>query len=77
MALGPFVDTTLILTLPDEITLPTIDFISVWCVTARVNFGDVQIPGGLQVPADGDVEVPTLPPIEECQAVREPSMILL
>ena len=66
--LGSYSDRTIVLTLPDEITLNTIDWFSVWCVPFRQNFGEVAIPDDLVVP-DGDIEVPTLPPREECPVV--------
>ena len=45
-------------------------FLSVWCVPFSVNFGEVTIPTNLVVPG-GTVEIPTLPPIQECPVVRE------
>ena len=48
--LGSYRDRTIVLTLPDEITLDTIDCFSVWCVPFRINFGEVAIPDDLVVP---------------------------
>ena len=55
--LGRYSNRTIVLTLPDEITLNTIDWFSVWCVPFRQNFGEVAIPD--------DLEVPTPPPPSE------------
>lgn len=44
MPLDAFVNRTVTLTLPDDLTLFDFDFFSVWCVTASVNFGEVPIP---------------------------------
>ena len=61
-------DSTLILTLPDDRTVHNIDWLSVWCVPFRIDFGHVRIPNDLEV-GDGNVEIPTIPPVEECPAV--------
>ena len=56
------------LTLPDDRTVHNIDWFLVWCVPFEINFGEVRVPNDLDV-GDGSVEVPTLPPIEECPTV--------
>ncbi len=44
MALGATVNRTVVLTLPGDLTLFDFDFLSIWCDTADVNFGEVPIP---------------------------------
>ena len=61
-------DRTIVLTLPDEITIYDFDWFLVWCVPFSVNFGEVQIPDNPEF-VEQVVEVPTLPPIEECIGV--------
>lgn len=43
-------DKTLVLVLPNDLTIFDIDWISVWCVDFFVDFGHVNIPKGLNVP---------------------------
>ena len=49
--LGSYRNRTLVLTLPDEITVHTIDWFSVWCVPFRINFGELQIPEAIVFPS--------------------------
>ena len=42
--LSEYVNATIVVTLPDEITVHTIDWFSVWCVQFNVSFGELQIP---------------------------------
>jgi len=61
-----YVDRTITLTLPDAITIHTIDYFSVWCRPFRINFGEVVIPDNIVLPGSVVVEVPTVPPLLPC-----------
>ena len=63
-----YVDRTIVLTLPDEITIHDFDWFLIWCVPFRINFGEVRIPDNIEL-VEQIVEFPTLPPIVECTMV--------
>ena len=65
--LGSYTDRTLILTLPNEITVHTIDWFSVWCVPFRISFEEISIPNVIEL--EPEVEIPTLEPILTCPVV--------
>ena len=72
--LSAYTNATIVITLPDEITIHTIDWFSVWCVSVNVSFGELQVPGDLPTFAPTTTiptmpPVPTLPPVEECPTV--------
>ena len=41
---------TIVITLPDDVTVYDIDYLSVWCEEYSVNFADLAIPKNLNVP---------------------------
>ena len=50
--LSEYVNATIVITLPNEITVHTIDWFSVWCVEFNVSFGELQIPDEIQFQAE-------------------------
>ena len=63
-ALGAYRNRTLVLTLPDEITIHTFDWFSVWCVPFRVNFGELRIPDTIVFPSAPPSPPPPLPRVQ-------------
>jgi hypothetical protein len=48
--LPAYKDKTIVLTLPGDLTVYDIDYLSVWCDEYSVDFGHVKIPKNLNVP---------------------------